>query len=89
MSCAWHSAMEIILCLKSKGWVASGAGRLLLGSAQSLPELIRLFQKRQLWASVLGALENHDGQAKAIARKGSVEGFEPPDKSWLRATDGK
>lgn len=53
--------MEIILCLNSKGWVASGAGGVLLGSGQSLPELIRLFQKRQLLASMLSALEKHDG----------------------------
>lgn len=33
---AWHSAVEIILGLKSKGWIASGVGRVLLGRELSL-----------------------------------------------------
>lgn len=52
------------------------------GADQALPEAPAFSQRAH-------HPREHDGRTKAIARKGSVEGFEPPDKSRLRATDGK
>lgn len=61
----------------------------LLESEQFLMELTRPFQKRWLSGSAFVTLRKYDGPTKPIARKGSVEGFEPSGKCLLRATDGK